>query len=167
MGKNSKEKEILLQESNTELLLKAYFNKLNKIVGEDYAISTLSSDKDIKKSLYYYSSAFQNIESNDIAFILLKSILLSNDKNYYSDVIREKISLGELQDIMFLINENLGFRRSLTRTFIRQSDKADKELYDKLENKENIIRDLSTLNFYEEILKERKLEKPFLKVKVL
>jgi len=165
MGKNSKERDFLLQDTKTEILLKEYFNKLNNIVGEDYAISALSSDNDIKTSLNYYSSYFPNVESNDIAFILLKSIVLSNDKNYYSNVIREKISLGELQDIVFLLNENLGFRRSLTRTFIRQSNKSDKELYNMLDNKENIIRDLSTLNFYEEILKERKLERPFLKVK--
>lgn len=165
MGKNSKEKEILLKENENELLLKEYFYKFNNIAGEDYAISVLSSDKDIKTSLNYYTSSFPNIESNDIAFILLKSVILSNDKNYYSEVVKDKVSLGELNDIVYLINENLGFRRSLTRTFIRQSNKTNKELYNKLDNKENAIRDLSTINFYEEILKERKLEKPYLKVR--
>lgn len=166
MGKKSKEKEFLLQETYNEKLLKSYFIKLNNIVGEDYTISTLSSDKDIKTSLNYYSSSFQNIDNNDIVFVLLKSALLSNDKNYYNDVIKEKISVGELQDLVFLVNENLGFRRSLTRTFIRQSEKTNEELYDELDNKENALRDLSTLNFYEEILKERKLERPYLKVRV-
>lgn len=166
MSKKFKEKDLLLKESENELLLKGYFYKLNKIVGEDYAISTLSSNNDIKTSLEFYTSHLDNIESDDIAFILLKSILLSNDNNYYSNVVKEKISLGELNDVVYLVNSNLGFRRSLTRTFIRQCDKSNKELFNSLDNKEKVIDELSVLSFYEGILKERKLEKPYLKVRV-
>ena len=165
MGKNSKEKDFLLQESKNELLLKTYFNKLNEIVGEDYSSLTLTSDGDIKKSLSMFSSKFNDVENEEIVFILLKSAMLSNDDNYYNNVVKEKISLGDISTIVYLVEENLGFRRSLTKTFIKQSNKSNKELYDNVLEKENVLRDISTLNFYEENLKERKLEKPFLKLK--
>ena len=161
MGKTNKEKELLLQESETELKLKNYLNKMNKVVGEEYALLTLSSNREISDSLNQFTSKFEDVESNDIAFILLKSALLSNEKNYWNEVTKDKTAFGELNDLVYLVNENLGFRKSLTRTFINQSDKSNKELYENLEDKTNTIRDLSTLNFYEIALKSRNLEKAF------
>lgn len=167
MGKNTKMKEELLQESNVDLLLKDYLRKMKKIFGEEYAILTLTSDMNISSSLGYFTSKFDNIDENDISFALLKGSLLSNEKNYFNEVIKSKVELGELKDVLFLVNENLSFRKSLTRTFLNQSNKTNKELYNELDSKEQTIENLSTLNFYEIANKARILEKKFISVRTI
>ena len=167
MGKTTKMKEELLHDSNVDLLLKNYLRKMKQVFGEDYAILTLSSDINISNSLDYFTSKFDNIEDNDIAFSLLRSSILSNEKNYFNDVIKAKVELGELNDVLFLVKDNLSFRRSLTRTFINQSNKTNKELYNELDNKEKTIESLSTLNFYEIANKARILEKKFISVRTI
>ena len=61
MAKSSKERDLLLQESQTETELKSYFSKMKQYVGEEYANLILSSDIDINTSLSLFSSKFKDV----------------------------------------------------------------------------------------------------------
>lgn len=155
MSKNYKFKERILEETKTEMLLKAFLTKMNMFMGEEIAVSTLALRSDMIDSLNEYTSKFENNSNNEIAFLLMRSVLLSNQNNYYIDVIKTKIAFGEYQDALDLINFNIAFRKSLTKNLINQSKKTDKELYEELQNKKHVIEDLDNIKFYEHIKEEK------------
>ena len=160
MSKNYNFKEEILKDSETEIQLKSYLSKLNMFLGEEIAVSALSTRNDIVESLNLLTSKFEDKNSLEIAFILLRSaILSSNNNNYYIQVLKNKLAYGELQDMLDLVNTNVAFRKCLTKTLICQSKKTDKELYYELDNKEHVIEDLDNLKFYEQVIKEK--EKSF------
>ena len=155
MGKNYEYKEQLLKDSETEILLKKYLLKIDKFMGEEFAITTLCSDEDIIRSLKEYTFTFDGKNSQEIAFTLIRNALLSNNNSDLIVLIKEKIEFGELQDVLDMVSSGINCRRQLAKLFIHQADKTDKELYDRLENKEHVIEDLDNLKFYENILHER------------
>ena len=155
MSKNYEFKERILEETKTEMLLKAFLAKMNMFMGEEIAVSTLALRSDMIDSLNEYTSKFENNSNNEIAFLLMRSVLLSNQNNYYIDVIKTKIAFGEYQDVLDLINFNIAFRKSLTKNLINQSKKTDKELYEELQNKKHVIEDLDNIKFYEHIKEEK------------
>ena len=159
MGKKWELKEQILKESETEKELKEYLLKMNMFMGEDVANSLLSYSDDIVESLNMYTNKFASKKSREIAFILLRgAILSSNNNNYYIQVIKNKLSFGEFQDMLDLININNGFRKCLTRNLINEAKYTDRELYEKLENKEHVLEDLDNLRFYEQIKNEKEKE---------
>lgn len=159
MGKSYSFKQEVLKESDTEELLKDYLSKINMFLGEDVAVSSLSTNDDIIQSLNALTTRFENNKSMDIAFILLRgAVLSSNKKNFYVQDIKNLISYGEFQTMLDLIYTNPAYRKGLTRNLICQSKETDEELYNKLENKEHIIEDLDNLRFYEHIKNEKMKE---------
>ena len=119
MSKNYNFKEEILKDSETEIQLKLYLSKLNMFLGEEIATSALSTRNDIVESLNLLTSKFEDKNSLEIAFILLRSaILSSNNNNYYIQVLKNKLAYGELQDMLDLVNTNVAFRKCLTKTII-------------------------------------------------
>lgn len=165
MGKNSIIKEELLKESDTEVLLKTFLYQINMFLGEEVAVSSLSLRNDMVESLNEYTSKFEGKENNEIAFLLIRSAILSNQDNYFNEVVKSKLAFGEYQDVLDLVNLNYAFRKSLTRNLMNQSKKTDKELFEKLDNKENVIKDLDNIKFYEHIKEEKIKENLKLKSK--
>lgn len=155
MGKKYDIKENVLKESETEVLLKAFLLKINMFMGEEVAASTLTTQSDIIESLNEYTSKFKNSSNNEIAFLLIRSAILSNHNNYFIEVIKQKLAFGEYQDILDLINFNYAFRKNLTKVLINQSNRTDKELFNNLKNKNHVIEDLDNIKFYEQIKNER------------
>ena len=158
MGKMTKYKEQILKESELETSLKEYLNKMSKFMGEDFTSLILSADKDIVESLNIFTNAFKDSNSDEITFILLRGAVLSNSKDYHVQVIKSNVSNGDLQDSLFLVNENMGFRKSLTRNLMNNSNVTDRELFNTLNDKETALQDLDTLIFYEHVLKEKEKE---------
>lgn len=152
MKKESEFKKNILQESETEILLKSFLNKMNKFMGEECTVLMFTEEYDIVKSLSKYTSRFNGINNKEIEFILIRNAILSNINNYYINVIKEKMAFGEFHDIstiVELIEENLGFRRSLVKALMNQSNVTDEELYNNLSSNENVINELDTLRFFE------------------
>lgn len=159
MSKRDSLKEELLKESDTEIELKKFLPKINMFLGEDIAVSALSTRKDIVESLNILTNKFENKKSREIAFILLKyAVLSSNTKNYYVQDIKNLIAYGEFKIMLDLVNTNPAYRKGLTRNLIYQNNKTAKSLYNELENKEHVIEDLDNLRFYEHIENENENE---------
>ena len=59
MSKNYKFKERILEETKTEMLLKAFLTKMNMFMGEEIAVSTLALRSDMIDSLNEYTSKFE------------------------------------------------------------------------------------------------------------
>ena len=159
MGKTYEFREQILKESEAEMHLKSFLSKINMFFGEEVAISSLSLNSDIVKSLNEMTTKFKDRKSLELAFILIRGAVLSNSKkNFYVEDIKARLAFGEFQDIVELVTTNIPYRKGLTRNLICQSKKTDKELYDRLENKNHIIEDLDNLRFYEYILNEKEKE---------
>ena len=142
----------LVNESHEEILLKDFLKKIEHIFGEDYAILTLSSDIDFAKSINKYSKSFDNINNSTITFILLKSFVLSLEKDNFLDLdkeINEFILRENIKDLKELVQKNFAFRKYLIRILINQSDKRNIDLYKKHNDKSLIFEELEILNTYE------------------
>ena len=157
MGKTTKLKEQLLSESENELLLKSFLYKMGIFMGEEYASCILAINYDLSESLKSFSDTFKeaDITSDEIAFILIKNSLLSGYNNYYSEEVKDRINLGEFQELLSLVKDNNGFKKSLTKTIINNGRQTDKDLFNNLDNKEQVIRQLDNLKFYEEVVKAK------------
>ena len=139
----------LLEETETEILLKDYLKYVEKIFGEDYAISTLTCHYDMAKSINSFSSKFEKTTQSSIMYALLRSFILSNRNDYEKKIINNYIYAYDFEEIEKIIKQNIYFRKSLVRTFIVQSDKTNKELYSKSEDKSLVFEQLSLLRDYE------------------
>lgn len=157
MGKTTKLKEQLLSESENELLLKSFLYKMGIFMGEEYASCILAINYDLSESLKSFSDTFKeaDITSDEIAFILIKNSLLSGYNNYYSEEVKDRINMGEFQELLSLVKDNNGFKKSLTKTIINNGRQTDKDLFNNLDNKEQVIRQLDNLKFYEEVVKTK------------
>lgn len=165
MGKKYNEKEKLLEETKTEILLKAFLLKMNMFMGEEFAASTLATNNDMVESLNEFTSKFENSSNNEIAFLLIRSAILSNKNSYFIEVIKQKIAFGEYQTVLDLVNFNYAFRKNLTKNLINQSKKTDKQLYEELKNKDHVFEDLDNIKFFESITEEKIKEYKKLKSK--
>ena len=157
MGKNTKLKEELLTESENELLLKSFLRKMGTFMGEEYASCILAMNYDLAESLKSFSDTFREVDitSDEIAFILIKNSLLSGYNNYYSEEVKDRISMGELQELLNLVKDHNGYKKSLTKTIINNGRQSNKDLFNNLSNKEQVIRQLDDLRFYEEVIKAK------------
>ena len=157
MGKNTKLKEELLTESENELLLKSFLRKMGTFMGEEYASCILAMNYDLAESLKSFSDTFREIDitSDEIVFILIKNSLLSRYNNYYSEEVKDRINMGEFQELLSLVKDNNGFKKSLTKTIINNGRQTNKDLFNNLDNKEQVIRQLDDLKFYEEVVKAK------------
>lgn len=140
----------LVSESDDELVLKNFLKKIEHIFGEDFALETLSSNIDLAKSINQYSKAFDSINNTSIVFILLKSFVLSLDKdNYLDNDINNYILKENIEELKELIKNNLMYRKHLVRKLIRQSNIKNMDLYKKQNDKSLVYEELEILNVYE------------------
>ena len=160
MSKNAKLKENLLIESDNEALLKTYLKKMGSFMGDEFASCILATDYDLAESLKSFSNTFKEIDitSDEIAFILIKNSLLSNYDNYYSEEVKDRISMGEFQELLYLVKNHNGYKKSLTKTIINNGKRTNKELFNKIKDKELVIKQLDDLKFYEEVVKNKNEE---------
>ncbi len=154
---SEEEIKLILKESNEDIKLKKYLDKIKKIFGDDYAVLILSCDYDIVKSINKFTSKISNINSTHIQFLLLQAALLSNN-NYYKRLIEEKIEESDYEGLFPFISSNILFRKELVRLFIEQSDKNNYDIFNKkeFEEKDKIINNIKELKTYERFLRVQK-----------
>ena len=149
--------DYLLKNSYEESLLKKYLIKMEKIVGEDYTVITLSSLQDIKESLMIFTSKFNKAESIGLASALIKSYILSQtEENVYTQIIDKYLENDRINELISTVNNNYGIRKTLTRIMIRQAKIPNRKLFNEKKNKKEIIKGLISLQDYEKIMKRDK-----------
>ena len=157
MERFEKIKMEVLKDSKEDIKLKNYFNRINNIVGEDYASLTLSANESIKKSLSNFTSDLEDIKEENIIFSLLKSAVLSNDK-HNSSVAAAKylIEKGSIEDLITAVNVNLSFRKALTKVFIKQSHRTYERIYELKNDNDNTLGELLSLYLFKKRLEQEK-----------
>lgn len=152
-------KKEALKERLIDIRLKEYFNKMKTVVGYEYTYLTLSTDESIKKSLMTFSKHFDKFDENTIALALLRSSVLSNEKNPTNDIVREYIAEDRLEDLVTAVHCNFAFRKSLTKIYMNHSKETNEETYSKGNDNNNKIGDLLSLIYFEQYLKREKANK--------
>ena len=138
-----------LKELKIERELKQYFKYIDSVFGDDYASLLLSLDPSLKNSLQIRTDKFGYTNDEDIIISLLKSSILSKDKNSYINIlVKNYIENGDLEDIMELVKSNYSIRKMLTRNFVTESYGSNWEHYSKIDDDDNTLGNLLTLNYF-------------------
>ena len=143
----------IIKDNETDLMLKDYLKKMTDFVGEEYTIISITQEENIKDSVSRFTSKFDSSTNNELAVAFVKSSILAPKKeNRASIITKTLLKERKYADLIFLVNYNLGYRRELTKDFIEQSDSTYEELFSKIENKEEIMKQLVGLKAYETAL---------------
>ena len=149
MKYNNDEIEGIIKETSEEILLKKYLFKMNNIFGEDYTTMILSSDYDIKKSISMFSSKLNCIDNHSIQYILLKHSLLSND-DLFNQIVKN-LKEENYKNILYLVQNNLCYRKILTRRLINNSNRQNMDIFNSIEDdkeKEIVVENINFLRDY-------------------
>ena len=137
--------DYLLKNTYEESLLKKYLIKMEKVVGEDYTVMSISSSKDIKESLGIFSSQFKKVENTGLSCALIKSYILSQTKeNIYTQIVDKYLATNRISELINSVNNNYGIRKALTRIMIKQASIPNEMLFYKNNNIKEIIKKLIT-----------------------
>ncbi len=150
----------VLKEEQLDKKLKYYFRKLLSVVGEEYAIVTLSTEETVKDSITSFSKDFDDEYDIDIKLALIKASLISNNYNSYgNDLVRKLVQDNKIDDLLEYIDINYNLRRSLTKNFIDQCYDTNLQTYEKRTGENSTISDLLLLSKYVDDKDEKKLQK--------
>lgn len=149
MSKNKIIIQRALKEFKIERDLKQYFKYVDSVFGEDYASQLLSLNSSLKESLKIFTDKFEYTNDEDIIISLLKASILSKDKNKYINLlVKDYIENGDLEEIVELVKTNYSIRKMLTRIFTMESYGSNWELYSKLNDNDNTLGNILTLNYF-------------------
>ena len=146
-------KKIII-ENEYEKDFKKYINKISNVFGEDYAAIVLTCNKDIKESLKIFSSKFKSLNSTNIESMLFQSAILS-ERNNYNDLFNIRTNEDFWFELFLRIDKDMFLKKSFIREFIKDSDKSNISLFNKLkskEEKEKALYNLYQLKKYEKSL---------------
>ena len=150
----------LLKEEQLDKKLKYYFRKLISVVGEEYAIVTLSTEDTVKESITSFSKDFDDEYDIDIKLALIKAALISNNYNSYSNnIVRQLVQEDKIDDLLEYIDIDYNLRRCLTKNFIDQCYDTNLQTYEKRTGENTTIGDLLKLSNYIDKQDEIKLHK--------
>ncbi len=159
MTKQEEMKKEILSDSEVDKKLKKYFQNMIKFAGEDYALISLSSEESVKDSIATFTSKFDDVSDVEILCSLIKGAILSSERLKSNLVVRKFITAGNLEDLVILADENLGFRRALTKTFMKQCYNSNEETFNKKKKEGNALGNLITMEYFEEELKRNKVKR--------
>jgi hypothetical protein len=150
----------VLREELLDKKLKYYFRKIISIVGEEYAIVTLSTEETVKESITSFSRDFDDENDVDIKIALIKASLISNNYDSFSNsLVRKFVQENNINDLLEYIDTNYNLRRCLTKNYIEQCYETNLQTYEKRTGENTAISDLLILNqFYDEHI-EKQLQK--------
>lgn len=146
---------VTLNESDIENKLKDFFVKVINFAGEDYAYLTLTTEEGVKDSITKFSKHFDDCSDIDITLALIKGALLSNLESESINLVRELVRTRQINDLIYLSDTNLGFRRQLTANYMAQCELSNSELYRRSKNKQSVRSDLLTLGRFQEELQTK------------
>lgn len=159
MTKQEEMKKEILSDSELDVRLKKYFQYMIKVVGEDYALISLSSEESIKDSIASFTSSFDDVSDVEILCSLIRGAILSSERLKSNLVVRKYITDGNIEDLIILADQNLGFRRALTKTFMKQCYESNEKTFSKKKKEGNALGNLITIKYYEEDLKRNKVKR--------
>ena len=148
----------ILEDSEIDIKLKNYFDKMINFVGEDYTCESLNVSESIQQSIATFSDNFDDVNDNDIIFSLLKSAILSNNNSYSVYCVKQLVSENKIDELLTLANEDFHFRRELVRNSMNQCLSSNLSLFNRLLNSDEAYVRLYNLLEYQNSLKDKEKE---------